>query len=140
MTEQPPEAATDPQAVRVLLRLLAARPAWLLEHAQAYAGLALEQATLSSAAWQRRTTLQLLALASGLLSAGLAGVALMLWAMNPQATGERLWLLVAVPLLPLVTGLALALAARGIAQPQGLQTLRQHWQADLDMLHARPQP
>ena len=140
MTEHPPEAATEQQAVRTLLRLLAARPAWLLEHAQAYAGLALEQAALSSAAWQRRTTLQLLALASGLLGAGLAGVAVMLWAMIPQATGERLWLLVAVPLLPLATGLALALAARGITQPQGLQTLKQHWQADIDVLHARPQP
>ena len=140
MAEQPPETSTDPQVVRTLLRLLAARPAWLLEHAQGYAGLALEQAALSSAAWQRRTTLQLLALASGLLSAGLAGVALMLWATHPQAASERLWLLVATPLLPLATGLALALAARGIEQPQGLQTLRQHWQADLDVLRGQPHP
>ncbi|WP_342133645.1 hypothetical protein [Hydrogenophaga sp. OTU3427] len=126
--------------VRVLVQLLAAHPAWLLAHAQGYADLALEQATLTSATWQRRVLLQLAALGCALLGAGLAGVAAMLWAIAPQATGERLWVLLATPALPLVLALVLWLAARGLARPAGLAMIKLQWQTDMALLRGSPTP
>lgn len=134
------EPAAPRHLIRVLARLLTAHPTWVLAHAQGYADLALEQARLSSAAWQRRLALQLLAAVCAVLSAALAGVALMLWATAAPLAPHRVWVLVVVPLLPLVAALALFQSARSLPQPPGLDSLKQQWQADLALLREATPP
>lgn len=129
------DAAGSRRLVQRLARLLAAHPTWVLAHAQGYADLALEQARLVSAAWQRRLVLQLAAGACAGLGATLAGVALMLWAITaPAPAVPHSWLLVLVPLLPLVGAGALWHMANGVPHPDGLDSLRQQWSADVAML------
>lgn len=133
-------AAPPRQLIRVLARLLAVHPSWVLAHAQAYADLAMEQARLSSAAWQRRLALQLVAAVFAALGMALAGVALMLWATTAPLPPARMAVLVLVPLLPVLAALLLMLAARGLPQPPGLASLRQQWQADLALLREATPP
>lgn len=134
------EAHPGGHMIRVLVQLLAAHPAWLLAHAQGYADLALEQLMLSSATWQRRVLLQLIALGCMLLSAGLAGVGTMLWGIAPQAVGERLWVFLLTPGLPLVIGLALWQVARVLPRPAGVALLKHQWQSDMALLREGAAP
>lgn len=117
-----------------LLRMLAQRPELLLEHARAYAELLASQSGQAYAGWQRRAVLGAAALALIVLALGLAGVALMLVAMLPAAAEASRWVLVAVPLLPLLAGLACLAAARARAQADSFAALRDQLQADLAML------
>lgn len=117
-----------------LLRMIAQRPELLVEHARAYAELLTAQSGQACAAWQRRAVLGAAALALIVLALALAGVALMLVAMLPAAADQSRWVLVAVPLLPLLAGLACLAAARARAQPDSFAALREQLQADLAML------
>ena len=67
------------------LRLLATHPHRLVEHAEAYAGLAACEARTASAAWARRALLYGVAAAGLVLTAMLGGVALMLCAVVAPA-------------------------------------------------------
>lgn len=117
-----------------LLRMIAQRPELLVEHARAYAELLTAQSGQACAAWQRRAVLGAAALALIVLALAMAGVALMLVAMLPAAADQSRWVLVAVPLLPLLAGLACLAAARARAQPDSFAALREQLQADLAML------
>lgn len=117
-----------------LLRMIAQRPELLVEHARAYAELLAAQSSQARAVWQRRALLGAAALALIVLALALAGVALMLVAMLPAAADQSRWVLLAVPLLPLLAGLACLAAARARAQPDSFAALREQLQADLAML------
>lgn len=144
MVQAAAESAARRRLVHTLARLLAAHPTWVLAHAQAYADLALEQAQLASAAWQRRLGLRLAAGACAGLGLTLGGVALMLWATSPALAephpGLAAWVLVLVPLTPLVAALALWQAASGVPRPAALDSLRQQWSADLALLREASAP
>lgn len=128
------ERATPSRLMRTLARLTAAHPAWVAAHAQAYAQLAQEQAQASFAAWQRRLVKHMLAGACGVLGLGLAGVATMLWAVLDPPIAARLWVLGAIPLLPLAVAGALWRSAQQVGPPMGLEVLKQQWAADLALL------
>lgn len=123
-----------------LLALAAARPQLLAEHASAWAELLSTQAGPAWAHWQRWRLLQLLAGSCLILGVLLAGMALMLWAVVPNTPwlpSERAWALLVVPALPLLAGLACALAARqqGRTNFWGADgTLGRQLQADLSLL------
>lgn len=68
-----------------LLYLLATRPQWLAEHALAYGGLAGDELALAACHWQRQAWLQAVAAGCAVATLGVAGVALLLWAVTPAA-------------------------------------------------------
>lgn len=117
-----------------LLHLITTRPQLLVEHAEAYAALASEEFPRIGAAWKRRALFDALALCGATLSAGLAGVAVMLWASLPAVPPQASWALVGIPLLPLVVAALCALAARGGNGREAVSNLREQVQADMRML------
>lgn len=117
-----------------LLHLITTRPQLLAAHAEAYAALASEEFPRIGAAWKRRALLDALALCGLAVAAVLAGVALMLWASLPAVPAQASWVLIGVPLLPLVAAAWCALAARGGSGRDALANLREQLQADLRLL------
>lgn len=117
-----------------LLHLIATRPHLLADHAEAYAELVAAEIGSVSAAWKRRAMLNAVALCCLGVAAVLAGVALMLWAVIPAAPVQALWVLIAVPLVPMVMAVWCVLAA----QPQGddgpFDNVRRQVKADMAML------
>lgn len=118
-----------------LLNVIATRPQLLAEHAQAYAELVAAELPRATAAWKRQALLNGLALLSLLASLLLGGVALMLWAALPAAAMPAAWLLIAVPLLPALAGIACLIAARSGTEANLLGDLRQQLGADAKILH-----
>lgn len=120
--------------MHALFHLIATRPQLLAEHAEAYAALVSTEVPRISAAYKRSAWLAALSLGS--LGAGmvLAGVAVMLWAITPEALLRAPWALVAVPALPLLAGVACALAARRGRERGAFDNLRQQVNADIELL------
>jgi len=114
-----------------LLHLLSAQPQLLVEHAQAYAELAVDEVGRTTTSWKRRTLLQAVALCSLLVAAVLAGVALMLWSVAPAAQLHAPWILLATPMPPLVLALACGWAGLGRGRDSAWPALRQQLNADL---------
>ena len=117
-----------------LLNLLATKPHLLAEHAQAYAQLLAAELPPATSAWRRSALLNGLAL-FGLFAAMLfAGTAVLLWAGLPADSAQMPWLLVAVPLLPLL-GSAVCLGVNHArAQRKAFSALRGQFQADMALL------
>lgn len=117
-----------------LLRLIASRPQLLADHAQAYAELVAEEIPRVSAAWKRSALFTAAAAFGTTLALGLAGVALMLWAVLPEASMRAPWALLVVPLVPLAAALACVVAARRGSERAAFDELRLQVQADIGML------
>lgn len=117
-----------------VLHLLATRPQWLAEHAEAYAELAAVELGDAASAGRRSLLLGAAALCATCVAATLAGVAVMLWAALPEMPERARWLLWATPALPL--GLALlALLAQRLQRPaEHFVDLRRQLQTDLALL------
>jgi hypothetical protein len=120
--------------IHPLLSLLATRPLLLAAHVEAYAALAAAELGEARAGWQRQALLNTVALCSLVLSAGLAGVALMLWGLLPEAAARMPWPLLGVPLAPLALALGCLQAGRSPAKKTAFGKLRQQLDADLRML------
>lgn len=129
--------------------LLATRPQLLAAHASAWADLLAAEGGAALAGWRQRLVLQLVAAATGALGLGLAGVALMLWAVTPTAPGalpgaggaSAVWVLAGLPLLTLGVAVGCWLAARRSAHngtSENVARLARQWQADLVLLQAQP--
>ena len=117
-----------------LFHLIATRPQLLADHAEAYAALVAAEAPRISAAWKRSALFSALALCSLAVGVGLAGVALMLWAVIPEAAMRAPWALIAVPLLPLAAAVACAVATPRGGKHGALENLHQQVKADIVML------
>ena len=117
-----------------LLRLIATRPALLAEHAEAYAALIAEEVPRISAAWQRRALLSAAAGACATIGVLLAGVGAMLWAALPEPPMRAPWMLLVVPLLPLIAAAVCTMAARAAGARDPLEGLRQQVTDDLLLL------
>ena len=117
------------------LHALAVRPHLLAEHGQAYAQLVGEESALALAACRQQLLWRggaALALLLGLTLAGMAGL---LAAALPVADMPAAWLLVVIPLPPLVVGAVCWLKAGAIVAP-GFARLREQLRADGDLLQA----
>lgn len=116
--------------VHPLFSVLARRPDLVLDHLDAYAALASAQARSAGAALARRAIAAAVAVCAFLVFLVLAGVAIMLGALQAQFH----WMLVLVP--GVMLGLALAAflqARRGL--PRGMfMALRAQVQADIETL------
>jgi fatty acid desaturase len=117
-----------------MLHLIASRPSLVAQHAGAYAELVHAEVLAFIASGKRRALWMALALFSVGVAAVLAGMALMLWGVVPQANMQAPWLLVAVPVVPAVVSLVCFLAARNANSTTGFDNLRAQVQADMAVL------
>ncbi|WP_310386194.1 hypothetical protein [Roseateles sp.] len=97
--------------LQALIHLFTTQPAALTQHVQAYADLFGDEFGLAKQALRKRLVLWAAAICGLSLSMGLAGVALLLWAVTPPEQVHSIWILLGVPLLPLVAALACLWAA-----------------------------
>jgi uncharacterized membrane protein YqjE len=116
------------------LHLLATRPQWLAEHAEAYAELAAAELSDAADAARRGLILGVLTLCLLMLALGLTGVSVMLWAVTPELTDRALWALLATPAVPLVAALATALMQQLASGSKPFKVLREQLHADLQLL------
>lgn len=116
-----------------MLHLAANQPQLLARHLEAYAELLGEEFVTASAQWKRRALLQGLALCGVGVSAVLAGVAAMLWAVTPDVQMFVPWVLVATPLLPLLVSVVCLWAAHRASEGESFETFRRQVRADLDL-------
>jgi len=122
-----------------LLALLATRPQLLVDHAQAYAALFSEEFGLARATWCRQVLLYAVALCALGVAAVLAGVATLLWLATAAPT-QALWVLLAVPTVPLLVAVVCLLLARQPAPTASFASLGRQINADLAMLRAAGEP
>ena len=120
--------------IHPLLHLIATKPQLLGDHVEAYAELVGAEVGKTSKMWISRVVFYAVALF--LLSTGLVfvGVALMLWAVVPPDNMNSPWLLIVVPLVPLIAGGLCVMKARGHADQTPFETVKQQLSADLAML------
>ena len=122
-----------------LLTLLATRPQLLVDHAQAYTALFNEEFGLACATWRRQVLLYAVALCCLGVAAVLAGVATMLW-FATAAPAHALWVLVAVPTVPLLVAVVCLLLARQPPQSASFANLSRQINEDVAMLRAAGEP
>ena len=123
-----------------LLHLVATQPRLLLDHAEAYADLVAEEIANASAAWKRRALLSAIAMCCLGVAVVFAGVALMLWAVAPALQDRAIWILIAVPLLPLAIGVICLLIAKARGNGGAFDDLRRQVRADMNMLREASPP
>jgi hypothetical protein len=116
----------------VLFKLIVLQPEVLLTHAKNYADLAVEELQHAFAAWRWRVMLY--AVSVVLLGLGvLCGLgAVLLWAALPVLHTSTAWVLLALPLVLLTSGLVVGIAAQRRKLPQLFEGIQE--QLDLDML------
>ena len=119
--------------IHPLLRLAASQPQLLADHAQAYAGLVGEEIGKTASAWKTRALLAAAALVLLCIALVLAGVALMFWAVTPDAKILAPWALVAAPGVPALLAVV-CLFVSGQRPEPGFVELKQQVAADLAML------
>ena len=120
--------------IHPLLHLIATKPQLLGDHVEAYAELVGAEVGKTSKMWISRVVFYAIALF--LLSAGLifTGVALMLWAVVPSDNMNSPWLLIVVPLVPLIAGGFCIMKARAHPDQTPFETIKQQLNADMAML------
>lgn len=122
------------------LRLVSTRPEALGEHAQAYAELFVSELDSASTNVKRQVLLASLGICGLGVGAVLAGVALMLWAVMPSIQAPALWVLILVPLSPLVLAIGCLAAAIRQGQNKPFGHLREQASIDLAMFRQASAP
>ena len=113
---------------------IAKEPRLFLEHADAYADLAVAELACWRSRMQQRATLTLGALLLAVLGLGLAGVAGLLLAALPLNTMPVPWLLWALPVTPLLLAALLGLVVRQMDDNTIFTALREQMAQDLATL------
>jgi len=119
----------------MLLKLIVKQPSLLLNHAQAYADLAVDETHRLLHRWRTRAMLYGASFVCLCLGLVLGGVALMLWSVLPVIAEQSGWVLLVLPLLCEVLAVACFLAARG--RPDGRAFAIMQEQLQLDVLALR---
>lgn len=120
--------------LHALFRLVTSQPQLLAEHAEGYADLIAQEVQAASTRWKRSVMLGAVGGVSALAMLLLLGIALMLWAVTPDAAMRAPWLLVVVPAVPAVVAIGCFSALSGQARGNGFATLREQLAADAAML------
>lgn len=113
---------------------MAKNPGLFLEHASAYADLAPSEVDAITGGLKQRGLLTVASALLALLGVGLAGGAGLLAAALPLAAMPQPWLLVGIPLLPLLLSAALVLRLRQLQSRAAFETLRQQVALDIATL------
>lgn len=116
----------------VLFKLIVMQPEVLLTHVKNYADLAAEELQHAFVAWRLRAVLY--ALSAVLLGFGvLCGLmSLLLWGALPVLHPDNAWVMVALPLVLMVAGVLVGMAAQRRTTPPLFAGMQE--QLDLDML------
>ena len=120
--------------IHPVLKLIATEPHLVGDHVEAYAELVGEEISKVSSGWIRRIALWAIAGILALLGLVLVGVALIAWATTPDTDVRSIWLLVAVPVVPLVGAAVAAMSARAHTIGNAFDTVKAQINADMAML------
>lgn len=120
--------------VHPLVRIAAARPQMLAEHASAYAELIANEITTAGQQLKRQVVLELVGLNCFVVAAVLFGVAAMLWGSFPAGGLSAPWMLVMAPTAPLIFGSWALLRGKAIVPNDPFTKVRRQWAADAAML------
>lgn len=121
--------------IHPLFRLLVSEPQMLADHVEAYAELVTEEVGAVAARMKRRMILQAVSLAGITLGVLFGAIALMLWAAVPELRAP--WVLVAVPVVPLLAGIGCHFGAKKPAEEtHGMKVIREQFAADAAMLRS----
>lgn len=126
--------------MHMLLKLLLAHPQSLADHALAYGDLMAAEFGDASSTLLRRMLVGGAGLLCLLVATLLAGVALLLCAVNTAAQIQAPWALIVVPLVPLLASVACLVWVRAQQALTPLVRLRSQVRADLDMLRESGAP
>lgn len=113
-----------------LLRLVAAQPELLAEHAQGYLQLAAEEMACFLAYCRLRLWLTVCAVCSATAAVVLSGVSLLLWAMAPVEPLAGAWLLWWVPAVPALLAFACVLRLRAMIERRPWRAMQAQWALD----------
>jgi uncharacterized membrane protein YqjE len=119
--------------IHPLFRLIAAEPQMVADHLGGYCALLGDELRSMSTHWARRLVLQIASVMLLTLALGLAGVAVMLWALMPSAV-QVAWVLIVVPLVPVMAALLCHWAARSATTLASFSAMRRQLDADVQML------
>jgi hypothetical protein len=117
-----------------LLQLIVTQPQLLADHAEMYVELASSEMGAVTTYWKRRVMLNSVALCCVGVAAVLVGVALMLWAVTPLENIKMPWVLIGVPMVPLVAAWWCQVTARKQGDLNAFEVLRNQFKADVLML------
>jgi hypothetical protein len=119
----------------MLLKLIVKQPSLLLNHAQAYTDLALDETRRLTRRWRTQATFYGLSFICFVLGLVFGGVALMLWAVLPVIAEQTSWVLMALPVFCEMLAWAFFLAAQGRADAPAFAIMQE--QLKLDVLALR---
>jgi uncharacterized membrane protein YqjE len=120
--------------IHPLLTLIAMKPQLLGDHVEAYAELVGAEVGKTSKLWTMRAVYGIAAAFLLATFVTFTGVAVMLWAVVPTDSMNIPWLLVVVPLVPLVGGIFCIVRAKAHPAQSAFQTVKDQLSADLQML------
>lgn len=118
-----------------IFRILVSKPELLADHVAGYGHLVAQQAAEIKTHLQRSVWLAVTVVIGAGVGLGLGGMALLLAGALPLDRMPMPWLLVVVPLTPLLVAAGAALALRRRPAAHALNTLREQLAADAAMLH-----
>jgi len=120
--------------IHPLLHLIASKPHLLGDHIQAYTELIGAEVHKTSESLISRAVMLGSAVFLLLLGLVFLGVALMLWAVVPGDDMNAPWLLIAVPLVPLVGGVVCFFLGKASPRQGPFDTVKEQMKADIAML------
>jgi hypothetical protein len=120
--------------IHPFVRLLATEPHLLTEHLGAYASLVGRETEQAKDQLALRAILTLVCLCCIGVSAVLAGVALMLWAVTPTLSQQGEWALCAAPAIPAVVALLTGYWAKRPSAQRAFAAVHEQMATDLRML------
>jgi len=119
----------------MLLKLIVKQPSLLLNHAHAYADLAVDETRRLTRRWRTQAMLYGASFICFCLGLVLGGVALMLWSVLPVMAPSSSWVLLALPLVCETLAYVFFLSAKGQANTPAFAVLQE--QLNLDVLALR---
>jgi uncharacterized membrane protein YqjE len=120
--------------IHPLLRLLVSQPRLLTEHVEAYAHLVGDEVSKASTVWLWRIVFYAAAGLLAVLALVLIGVALLLWGAVPTSDMAHPWMLIVVPLVPLVLAGVAVWRAQAAADHNVFAKVKEQLDADMSML------
>ena len=120
--------------IHPLLQLIATKPQLLGDHVEAYAELVSAEVSKTSKLWISRVVYWAAAAFLMTIFLVFAGVAVMFWAVVPTDSMNVPWLLLVVPLVPLVAGVVCVMLAKAHPAESAFQTVKEQLSADMAML------
>jgi hypothetical protein len=126
--------------IHPLFRLVASEPQMLADHMEAYADLVGEEVSNAASQWKRQAISAALMLVLAIVTAVLAGVSLMLWAVTPPDNIHAPWALVIAPLVPALAAAGCWFGAKTTDTGQGFAGIKAQLAADAAMLRSVSEP